>query len=275
MVCHLANSDKTIAGRKDMTPEVQKWIDFINGEVAIFVPYADRLSIIDKCPNGRYELSDRSYRFPLLEAKKIIDSLPPGFQFSDEFLDAIANDEATNSTPSAAVKIEKRVILLPDEDQNRMIAVFGLPEFPNTDVALLGKIKKSKGTYEPSDRSWRFPVSEICMLDLNFPEPEFSHDENFSKAFDLDPTVYANQSTKRVDILLDAHPDEMVAIYAPYNHLPTLKGIVKLKAHYVSDDKSWRCSISAIDSVREAFPSPEYHHSEEFLRQLEPIDCGF
>ena len=256
-----------------MTLAVQKRIDFINGEIAIFVPYADRLSIIDKCSNGRYELSDRSYRFPLSEAKRIIDSLPPGFQFSDKFLDAIANDEVTDLILPAAVKIEKRVMLLPNEHKDRMIAVFGLPEFPNHDVVLLGKIKKSKGTYEPSDRSWRFSISEIYMLDLHFPEPEFSHDENFSKAFD--PTVYAKQLNKRVDILLDAHPDEMVAIYAPYNDIPTLHGILKLKAHYVSDDRSWRCSISAIDSVREAFPSPEYRHSEEFVRQLEPIDCGF
>lgn len=85
----------------------------------------------------------------------------------------------------------------------------------------------------------------------------------------------AQEPPRRVDILLDAHPDEMVAIYAPYNHLPTLHGILKLKAHYVSKDPSWRCSISVIDSVREVFPSPEYHHSEEFLRQLEQIDCGF
>lgn len=256
-----------------MTPAVQKWIDVINGEVAIFVPYAERLSILGKHSNARYEASDRSYRFPLSDAKKIIDSLPPGFRFSDEFLDAIANDEAINSAPSAAVKIEKRVALLPDEHPDKTIAVFGLPEFADCDVNLLRKIEKSKGTYEPRDRSWRFPISEIYMLDLHFPEPEFSHDENFSKAFD--PTVYANQSTKRVEILLDAHPDEMVAIYAPYNDIPTLYGILTLKAHYVSDDQSWRCSISVIDSVREAFPSPEYHHSEEFLRQFEPIDCGF
>lgn len=85
----------------------------------------------------------------------------------------------------------------------------------------------------------------------------------------------AQRLTKRVDILLDAHPDEMVAIYASYKDFSTLEGILRLKAHYVSDDRSWRCSISVIDSVREAFPSPEYHHSEVFLKQFEPIDCGF
>lgn len=184
-----------------------------------------------------------------------------------EMTETVANHEAENPT------IDKRVALLPGEHPDLMIAVFGLPENPPADE--LRRIEKLGGKYRPIDKSWRFPCLEIYRLDLHFPEPQFTHDENFKIHFDAKYSILAQQLTKRVEILSSAHPDEMVALYAPLNDTATLNAVIKLKAHYVSDDQSWRFPLSAIESVRGAFPSPEYHHSDSFLKEFEPIDCGF
>ena|SRR4028119_544454 len=75
----------------------------------------------------------------------------------------------------------------------------------------------------------------------------------------------------RVDLLADAEPDEQIAIYAPYDHIPTMQAIVNLKAHYVSDDRSWRLPVSMLSEVVEAFPEDNYHYTVAFLKATEVL----
>lgn len=62
--------------------------EIIDGEVAIFVTYSDRISITNKFPSARYISEDRSYRFPLDDAYEINQGLPENYQKSPEFLEA-------------------------------------------------------------------------------------------------------------------------------------------------------------------------------------------
>ena len=72
----------------------------------------------------------------------------------------------------------------------------------------------------------------------------------------------------RVHLISDAEPDERIAVYAPHNHLPTKLAIVNLKAHYVSDDHSWRLPLSMLSEVVEEFPESNYQYSEVFKKAV-------
>jgi hypothetical protein len=74
----------------------------------------------------------------------------------------------------------------------------------------------------------------------------------------------------RVHLISDAEPDEQIAVYAPHNHTSTMLAIVKLKAHYVSDDRSWRFPLSMLSEVVEAFPEGNYHYSEALKKAVTP-----
>jgi hypothetical protein len=74
----------------------------------------------------------------------------------------------------------------------------------------------------------------------------------------------------RVDLLADAEPDERIAVYAPHDHIPTKLAIVNLKAHFISDDRSWRFALSQLPQVITAFPETTYHYSVTFKQACNP-----
>lgn len=78
-------------------------------------------------------------------------------------------------------------------------------------------------------------------------------------------------SALRVELLIDANPEEQIAIYAPYDHIPTMQAIINLKAHYVSDDRSWRLPVSMLSKVVKAFPEENYQYSEAFKKAVTSV----
>jgi hypothetical protein len=74
----------------------------------------------------------------------------------------------------------------------------------------------------------------------------------------------------RVHLITDSEPDEQIAVYAPHDHIPTKLAIINLKAHYVSDDCSWRLPFSMLSEVVKAFPEGNYQYSEAFKKAVTP-----
>jgi hypothetical protein len=131
---------------------------------------------------------------------------------------------------------------------------------------------------ENSDSSLRFPttVKTAQIIWENLPA-----DYEFSDDFSL--LVNELQQVKRIDLLLDEHPDRCVAVYYPQNPSLTIDPeffwfcdkVDKLGGLYEASDNSWRFSLTVIGLLAIEFSSPAYHHSERFLREFDPIDCGF
>lgn len=198
-------------------------------------------------------------QYSLASASDLLTILPSDFELSLEFL-ALINAQETQATVSPVAT--KQVDLLLDEHPDSAIAVFGLTESQTGD--LLRRIINLGGKWRRLDSSWRFPFDVIARLKLDFPEPEYIHTSQFKKAFEFNTITHST----RIDFLNDAESDEQIAVYAPHSHIPTKLAIVKLKAHYVSDDRSWRFPLSLLSEVIEAFPEGDYQYSEAFKKAV-------
>lgn len=236
-------------------------IELIDGEVAIFMPYADRVSILNQHPSGRFEGSDRSYRFPLSDAKKIRDgNIPPEFRLSDEFVEAAA----ALDVPPVEVLPALRVDLLTDAEPDEQIAVYA----PYDHIPTMLAIVNLKAHFVSDDRSWRFPLSLLPEVIEAFPEENYHYSEAFKKA--------AVRNKPRVDLILDEHPDRCIAVVgSSVDDVHFDRKVSDLGGIYNESDNTWRFSLKVVGLILCYFPSTDYSHSESLLDEFKPIQCGF
>jgi hypothetical protein len=163
-----------------MTFTTPKRVEIINNEIAIFTVYDGWANLNFSVPGfRRIENSDNSLRFPttVKTAQIIWENLPANFEFSYDFR-LLLNK----------FKQVKRIDLLPDEQPNHCVAVY-YPQNPTLAIDpeffwFRDKVDKLGGVYEPSDNSWRFPLTVIGLLAIEFASPAYNHSERFLREFD-------------------------------------------------------------------------------------------
>lgn len=158
-------------------------VEIIDGEIAVFLPYPDRASIELATPKGRYNEADRSFRYWLSDALALNVLLSGEIEKSPEFLELLAS-----AAEQKDISQTKRIDLLPDEHPDRCVAVY-FPSDPSKTVDpeffwFRDKVDRLGGVHEPSDNSWRFPLTVIGLLLIDFPAPAYHHSERFLKEFD-------------------------------------------------------------------------------------------
>lgn len=137
--------------------------------------------------------------------------------------------------------------------------------------------------YKPHDQSLRFPKTvEIAETIWKVLAAGYLLD-NYELSDDFKLLVNELQQVKRIDLLPDEHPDRCVAVYYPQSPSLTIDPefhgfrdkVDKLGGVYETSDCSWRFPLTVIGLLAIEFSSPVYYHSERFLREFDPIDCGF
>jgi hypothetical protein len=185
----------------------QKRVEIIGNEIAIFAPDAHQATADQEIYESnnralsRYEPHDQSLRFPKTteNAETIWEvlSADADYVFSDDF--------------KSFCKARQRVEIIDGE-----IAVFLL--YP--DCASL-RIQEPKGRYNDADRSFRYSLSDALALTPLLP-PKIERSPEFCEL--LAEAIRQNEykQMKRIDLLLDEHPDHCVAVYYPRENAATI-----------------------------------------------------
>lgn len=173
-------------------------------------------------------------------------------------------------TFSAPVK--KKVKIIDNE-----IAIFAPDAHQATaDQTIYESNNRALSRYEPHDQSLRFPkTAENAKTIWEILAADYEFSDNFRLL------VNKFKQMKRIDLLFDEHPDRCVAVYYPQS--PSLAANPEFfwfrekvdSGVYEPFDNSWRFPLTVIRLLAIEFSSPAYQHSERFLREFDPIDCGF
>ena len=168
----------------------------------------------------------------------------------------------------------------PDEIDPKRVEIIGneIAVFTTHEDQASMSFEVSSFRFEHLDNSWRFPktVKTVATILENLPA-------NYELSDDFRSLVNEFKQVKRIDLFPDEHPDRCGAAYYPQNPSLTInpeffwfrEKVDRLGGVYKSFDCSWRFPLTVIGLLLIEFPSPAYQHSERFLREFDPIDCGF
>lgn len=159
-----------------------KRIEIIGNEIAIFTPYADRMSHADS-KSCRFEPSNSSIRYPKTTgtAKKKLESLPADFDLSPEFSALVNVQESQPRNATAACSVPLLVDLLLDEHPERCIVVSGSTD---ADEHFKCKVSHLDGVFNDSDNTWRFSLATLPLLLVYFPAPDYKHSDTLKGEFE-------------------------------------------------------------------------------------------